>query len=327
MLPAQKVGFPKCLYLDQNHWIALARSANGLDQSRFLKAFRAVKRAIALRRLVVPLSNVHILETLAPGNRDRRHRLAEIMSDLSENCAIRPSRTVQEAEISLAVASTLGIFLPYPIRPHIVVKGLTHALGEIEIFGDPTEVVKAKAHLLSGEHTLCLLTEETNRAVSAFLREQETNHAADQNRRTAEALAEVPEEGLLQIDVFSLISRHEVTERISKTLGLLRVAPTAMNEHLSSFDQHLRFLRRVPTLNVRLNLWQQRYKNPDRKTHRNDWKDIGFLSVAIPYANIVVTEKYWSHVSNQTGLASKYETIVTASIEHLPELLESQGCF
>ena len=60
--------------------------------------------------------------------------------------------------------------------------------------------------------------------------------------------------------------------------------------------------------------------------HRNDWKDIGFLSVAIPYANIVVTEKHWSHLSDQTGLSAQYRTITTASLHRLPELLQAEGC-
>jgi hypothetical protein len=161
MLPADKAGFPKCLYLDQNKWIALSRAACGLDDGSLNHLLVAIKQAVALRRLVVPLSDVHILETLAPGNLDRRRRLAARMVDLSANCGIRPARVIQEAEISCAVASTLGVFLPYEIRGHVVMIGITEALGDVfEISDDPAQVRKVRAHSISREHSIDLLTNE-----------------------------------------------------------------------------------------------------------------------------------------------------------------------
>jgi hypothetical protein len=48
--------------------------------------------------------------------------------------------------------------------------------------------------------------------------------------------------------------------------------------------------------------------------------------VKIPGPNFVVTERYWSHVSNQTGLPKRYGTSVISALEELPQLLRSQGC-
>ena len=117
-----------------------------------------------------------------------------------------------------------------------------------------------------------------------------------------------------------------MTNRIEKTVRLLKVPITTIRAHLDTFDQHLMFIRKVPTMDVRLTLWQRRFKDRGRKADRNDWKDIGFLSVAIPYANIIVTENYWSHISVQTGLSTRYGSTVTTSLDRLPELLEAENC-
>ncbi len=69
-----------------------------------------------------------------------------------------------------------------------------------------------------------------------------------------------------------------------------------------------------------------RDRNQEHRTHRNDGKDFAFLKVAIPYANIVVTERSWAHVANSSGLAAKYGTVVTADASELPRLLREMGC-
>lgn len=44
-------------------------------------------------------------------------------------------------------------------------------------------------------------------------------------------------------------------------------------------------------------------KQADRPVHRNDLKDIGFLTMAVPYCDAVVCEKFFSHLVRSTGTA------------------------
>ena len=233
MLPADKASFPKCLYLDQNMWIALARSANGLDNRIFEDVIVSIRRAIALERLIVPLSAIHILETLAPRDLGRRRRLATVMVKLSRNYAMCPYTTVQQQEISFAVASTLGIFLPYAIRPSVVVQGLTQALGgNFEATGDPAQVAKFNKHLVSEKYSVDLLTNERFRKSLSYLRDRETLDATGQNERNAAALSNLSKQGLLQLDVRNLITNERVTNRISRTMHLLNV-PVELDQSTS----------------------------------------------------------------------------------------------
>jgi hypothetical protein len=41
---------------------------------------------------------------------------------------------------------------------------------------------------------------------------------------------------------------------------------------------------------------------------------------------MVVTENSWTHLTNATGLADRYGTIVVAGARRLPEILVKEGC-
>jgi hypothetical protein len=82
----------------------------------------------------------------------------------------------------------------------------------------------------------------------------------------------------------------------------------------------------VPGIDVMATLMLKRDLNPEHRTHQNDGKDFSFLKVAIPYANIVVAEKSWSHFAVASGLTRRYGTIVEADAKKLPAILRAAGC-
>ncbi|MBL8176564.1 MAG: hypothetical protein JNK48_17945 [Bryobacterales bacterium] len=327
VLPEAKPDFPKCLYLDQNHWIALSRARLGIGEERLKPVVAALERAVASGRLIVPLSNIHILETAAPSGASRRRRLAETMVSLAGNWAIRPYHVLQVDEIRAAVAATLGLVRhPIPaVRRHAVARGILQALDAVAFEGQQAE--EAEAHTLSAKFTIELLSgEPAHGPATASLRSQEEEDAARQTRARDEAIAALNRDERLQLDVRALIASPGVIRDIGAALRQLRCPLSAMNPHLTSYSQHLAFLRRVPTADVFLTLGQERFQDRNRKTHRNDFKDIGFLRVAIPYANIVVAERYWASVCNRNGLAEAYRTSVIDDLIHLPALLQAHGC-
>jgi hypothetical protein len=58
----------------------------------------------------------------------------------------------------------------------------------------------------------------------------------------------------------------------------------------------------------------------DRKAQANDVADFAHLSVAVPYADIVVTEKFWTHLVRAERLDKKYNTRVTSDLLELLDL-------
>src|SRR5260370_41434105 len=100
MLPLCKDEFPKCLYLDQNKWIDLARAHYGRpDGKPYVDALRAVRTAVSTGTLLVPFSLVNALEAMIPRDAARRERLAKFMVQLSCNTSILPESAIRPTEI------------------------------------------------------------------------------------------------------------------------------------------------------------------------------------------------------------------------------------
>ena len=81
------------------------------------------------------------------------------------------------------------------------------------------------------------------------------------------------------------------------------------------------FFADVPTLDVETELAVARNEDWNKGIHTNDSDDIAFLSVAIPYCDIVVTEKYWRHRVKTAKLNKKYETIILDDLLDLERYL------
>jgi len=94
----------------------------------------------------------------------------------------------------------------------------------------------------------------------------------------------------------------------------------------ASPDDYFSFFHSIPTLDVLITLIHARDRDLGRAVHRNDAKDIIFLSVAIPYCNVIVLERFWAHVVESTGLDRKYDTLSLTDVGDLPRSLTSLGC-
>ena len=71
-------------------------------------------------------------------------------------------------------------------------------------------------------------------------------------------------------------------------------------------------------------MWWQ-HDNLQTKWEPNDMNDIAYLSVAVAYCDVVVTERRWTHILNQSGVADRFHTVVTSKLDDLTELLVNQS--
>ena len=67
-------------------------------------------------------------------------------------------------------------------------------------------------------------------------------------------------------------------------------------------------------------MWWQ-HDNPQTEWKPNDLNDIAYLSVAVGYCDVVVTERKWTHILNASGAAKCAGTVVTSRLDDLTELL------
>jgi hypothetical protein len=94
----------------------------------------------------------------------------------------------------------------------------------------------------------------------------------------------------------------------------------------ASAEDQDRFLARVPALDIHLTLSVQRDQNPDQRIKRNDLRDLAWLAVAVPYANLVVSEKNWGHLVRACRLHERYGTTIITDARELPQRLVELGC-
>ncbi len=66
-----------------------------------------------------------------------------------------------------------------------------------------------------------------------------------------------------------------------------------------------------------------RHANPQKQWEGNDLNDVTALSIAVPYCDVVVTERQWTHLARTAKLDQLYGTTVISDLRRLPELL---GC-
>jgi hypothetical protein len=96
-----------------------------------------------------------------------------------------------------------------------------------------------------------------------------------------------------------------------------------------TFDQFLElgkkslisFWKNVPIINTEVELATERSENLDREISTHDIFDITSLSVAIPYCDVVVTEKYFTDLAIRKNLDKKYGTIILTNINGLIDLV------
>jgi hypothetical protein len=82
------------------------------------------------------------------------------------------------------------------------------------------------------------------------------------------------------------------------------------------------FLDDLPLLAVQTALTLRTDKNGNRAWSPNDMHDIDSLAAAVPYCDVVATERYACDVMSRSGLAARYGTTVVRRLSELETVLD-----
>ena len=92
-----------------------------------------------------------------------------------------------------------------------------------------------------------------------------------------------------------------------------------MNHIFSSKESTKAFMKSIPTAYTFHILNDARNQNISHPIELNDFLDLAALSIAVPYCDVVVTERKWSNILNQKGIGELYSTKIIHRIEDLSE--------
>jgi hypothetical protein len=311
-------------YLDQNHWIYLAKDYWGKPHK---ETHRGIARDLLARvdsdQIRLPLSTTHFIEHLRAENSARRERLAEVFDRFSRGWHMASWTRVLPAEIHKAVADTFNEQSSMP-QPELFGKGFMFGLGPEEkelLLEGRTEqqlnLLQSVAALPWAVLSLLTFTNEAGRG----RQNMQVTESSRANTAAAEALRSVRK------------SHTTATRRRAQHAGyhlhhqdLMLSALAALGHTPEDFwdlgpEGISEFWSRVPSLDVDCELTLYRDRQWSKPVNINDVRDIGYLSLTLPYCDTVVTERFWARAIQETGLATKYRTVVCTD---LFELLEHQ---
>lgn len=315
------------IYLDQNKWIDLARSIiKPEDNPKFVDVATLIQAKSENGEWTLPISMVHFFETCSRSDVASRTRLAKVMSKLSQNKSIRSFIDLTELEFINAFSKIhKGRLFA---RVNAISKNLFDALGPLvptlEISNSVPKEDQLKMQKIFKEKVLG--NDELFGVLMEKYHERNLDPTIDQDavemKISWEALQS--EFSTLPIQyrykVFLIRSFMDHFEMFyKKVMAVLHISREDIipQEVLNSQDKILELLESVPSLDVRVKLMYEYLKNPMVNVHEHDDNDVVFLSTAIPYADVVITEKSWKHFANKANLGTKYNTIIENDLNFL----------
>jgi len=311
------------IYLDQNKWIDLAKAYHGRqDGQKFAPALQASFLATEQDRARFPLSVMHYMEVGKSSQGDRRLRLAKVMAQLSRAQSIVSGPGIMKDLLAFWFSKAYGLNAT-PLEPQIFGKGINFAFGESaftlkERFEQPILTSFLEDQLNSVEAIEWLLShpEEVTRNTSVAdlrTREEELAKHANSVRQIGK---DYGREARWKSYSLSLI--WQIRNEILDAFKMIQTSPGGFFENEVLL---FRLLDEIPPLQVERELVVERDFHWDRPAAGNDMIDIAAISMAVPYCDVVVTEKFWANILKRLDLDKRYQTRITTDACELEDIL------
>ncbi len=318
----------KLIYLDLNHWISLAKAGSGHRHGdQFLSVLESCRQAKQRGSASFPLSAAHYMEMTKIKDPRQRNDLATVMEELSGFSALLSRAIVVRLEMEAAADQILGTSNPRPERIPLVGFGFSWALGF------PFSLV------LSGEHDKLEIDQILDHAKVSFERGMlagPSDEDLPDLRRggwNPEATFKVMEARAIQEQEQSSRLDLETKWRRGRLRDIVSVRELAIEhwEELQSFvadrgnartlmeDRRTarRFVGSMPSWVVATELKTSAHRNPNTRWDANTIFDIDALSLAVPYCQVVVTEKHAHATLTRAKLDKRMSTVLLRRLEDL----------
>lgn len=322
------------VYLDHLHWIELAQARLGQEAgTRFRDAYDVLLEGTKAGTIRVVLSAMSYTELHASvKSPSRRTDLADVMSELSRYWAIRPTSQLLEAQFLRALHDHLGrpTFPPQQVTfgrgLYWVYEGKEKRLGIRLPEGMRLDYIDEVADEFQAFLEYCMLrgnifaTENGRLGYDIFplVHMQEERVAKD--KELQQMLASDPK---LRARLDDIIVARELYHEIGPELPrLIATAGISMDSFFHRGKEWLtEFAMDLPIIAVNAAIRDQTLRAANRDWVINDLRDLGHLSVAVPYCDIVVTDRDAASAIRRAGLDKRLNTKVLSDLTMLPTVL------
>lgn len=337
------------VYLDLNHWISLAKAAVGHAQGdAFKDCLATCQSAVDSGRATFVLAAAHYGEILKVGIPRQRRDLADVIERLTKFRTLVSRVTVMKLELAAALDFVLHL-TPRDPEINLIGDGVCDAFGQSNggfrirdrATGEdvtPQFRVKYGPEKFDAYMANALLEFERSNLRGpqdeAELQKLQTlGYAPEEALQVAKNRADEEREQSLRLDGGGPWRRERLPDVVSARELLIEfrnMAPSAFQERgvgfediLTSPEAGVAFMRSMPSTDVAMALKTAWHRNREKPWSANDIYDVDAMALAVPYCDVVVTEKACHHALVSTGMDLRMNTVLLRDLPSLASTLEA----
>lgn len=307
----------RVIYLDQNKWIELARSAK--YPAQYPDAYAVLNRLlddVGARRIAVPLSFANIYETHKINDRQQRHELAFLQAALSGGLVFRGRYKRLEIELGDFVRASYGMPPVVHSDQWFLSDVFFEAVAEADDKRLPS-LSKEFVEFIRGRPAEALYDYLVNTPEAVRrLAVQKFSEGAHKLRERIEQRRKyhANESMAMRRKIYSALLMTDEIELIL-SYGKATGVPWQSASDIGSAVAR-RMMLDVPTYHIEREI-TLRLETQQRDISENDFRDMQAFCSVLAYADYVVAENQFSSLAIQAGLHKKYGTEISTDISSL----------
>lgn len=327
---------PALLFFDMNVWVAMSKGIAAADD-RWQTIVDKAQALVADDAARILLCACSYLELWHRRDRASREGVGRVMRDLTKYATFAPIETIRSMEVDAFVQRHVGRCRTIK-TVDLVGHGACHAFGSpfgrfrfVESIASADGITAEGPAAPAPDNWLDLKSEGPGwewfnlvggqHMVELDGLERTPQHRIGNSRVEDEMhLRQLIEtQPWAKARIRDLIITDEIeslTDEINAACLDARTDPYGLFLANPAFDnppEAMRaFIEELPSVDTLATLREWKHRDLTHEWHQHDQSDLLSLAVAVPYADVVVTERRWTHLCEASGLSEKYDTQVCA---------------
>jgi hypothetical protein len=334
----------KLVYLDLNHWISFAQASTGHPNGTpFVDTLKACKAAKSAGTAVFVLSGFHYMEMQKIKDPAQRQAIASVMEELTGFASLMDRVVVMKLELD-AMLDPLAR-KPSPWRRTLLLgKGVRHSFGQpsgVRIMspnGDATEEMRARVGAEKIDEIVAQAELELDRTVLRGPADDEVEDLRAHGWKPESAIQVAERRAAQERELTPMLdaetrwrrgrlrdvvaARELCTEFQDMLRRALAERQLALTDVISDQESARKLARSMPSTEISIELKTAWHRNRDKNWTANDIYDIDAMALAVPYCDIVVTEKACHHALTTARLGERMHTALLRDLNELANTLE-----
>jgi len=332
---------PIVIFLDQLHWIALAKARLGRpDTMDDAQAYEYLVTLASQDQAIFPIAAASYMEIARIGSCRQRIDLADTIGMVGGFVTIGSATLALDVQLKNALAARFGGEKVNVTWPFGIGVGFAFGIrGGMRIGVEGEEHLTPRAGPLSPDEARL-----TALAEYMMLRGPSSEEIPDLrlNGYRPEALAQVESDRVKHEQYLKdrLVGRSDLKGKLGDIVAArhlywelrdvlpryLALYDLTVDEFLSYGKEWLiEFLMDVPSAAVNIALREQNFKNAYKGWTGNDIRDFDAMSEAVPYCDIVLTDKHVREQLRKSGVPAQLGTLVISRLSELNNVLIRLG--